>query len=165
MFFQVTHFHLENWDWVVRKHPHSLDLEYLNDNLKKISNWLNSFRENWLYVFSTPSEKLEKPVQFCLAGGGECKFILYPHSGLWIHWYLRMYLVICEIRWPNHSKKEERRKLNIVKQNRMAGIFFANKFKLQRLSGVKYCWPAHTNLTIPIAASSFLKKIWLKYVW
>ena len=56
-----------------------VELEYLDHIIRKqMSNWLNSFRENWRYVFPLQLEKLEMKQNF----GGKDILILSPHTRL-----------------------------------------------------------------------------------
>ena len=69
-FFHLTNFPPGKWrlSWSAKLDDAAnffIEFEYLDYHLKHFWNWLNSFWQNWLYVFSSPLSRGGKESNFC----------------------------------------------------------------------------------------------------
>ena len=110
---------------------------------KQSSNWLNSFLENWLYLFSTLHGKGGKQIKIL---GKRINWYCPSHTGLGISWnFATITLAVCENRWQKNGQQRGRKKEIKYQTEKQNGWYLRYKRIIKRR--VSICLTNHTSCT------------------
>ena len=129
--FQVTHFQSGKWRLSCVETSSHADICFLKNSRtviiirKQLSNWSNSFRENWLYVFSKSPRKGGKGSNIF---GVKIKMFCSPPTGLRIRWNFATASsrLLNPLTQP-FKKEDEEKKKNGVSAGKTEWLIFASK--------------------------------------